>query len=94
MEDLADALEGVGIRTTGWDLVRNALREFANPRDPKPPEEPLGLGAVVEDADGRRWVRADDDDPEWRRADGDGRWRYWSQVNAVRILSDGYEATP
>src|SRR5690348_2045025 len=37
--------------------LQAALREFANPTPPKP-EEPTGLGAVVEDRDGIRWVRS------------------------------------
>lgn len=38
-----------------------ALREFANPTPPKP-DEPTGLGAVVEDERGRRFVRIDPED--------------------------------
>lgn len=34
-EDLADALTKVGIRNSGWDLVRAGLREFAHPTSPK-----------------------------------------------------------
>src|SRR5690606_604511 len=37
-------------------LFQAALREFANPTPPKP-DEPTGLGAVVEDANGEKWVR-------------------------------------
>lgn len=37
-------------------ILQAALREFANPTPPKP-DEPLGLGAVVEDASGDRYVR-------------------------------------
>jgi hypothetical protein len=39
------------------DAMQVALRKFANPTPPKP-DEPTGLGAVVEDADGIRWVLA------------------------------------
>ena len=66
--------------------MRQALREFANPTPPKP-EEPTGLGAVVEDAEGQTWLR------DWR-----GYWRApdvtcrWAKVDAVRVLSPGVEA--
>ena len=50
----ASAPSDVGLR--GHEFLAHALREFANPKSPKP-EEPTGLGAVVEAADGRRWCR-------------------------------------
>lgn len=65
-----------------------ALREFANPTPPKP-DEPLGLGAVVEDAEDRRWVRNESrDDCPWRCA-VDLCWLPYSEITAVRILSPG-----
>jgi len=76
------------------DAVQAALREFANPTPPKP-EEPTGLGAVVEDADGVRWVL---NNPrgygKWSRenaaADGLPRdYKTWRMVTAVRVLSEG-----
>lgn len=76
------------------EITAAALREFATPAPPKP-EEPQGLGAVVEDADGRRFVRwcgvshiseADD----WK-AQGSlsSAVVAWSQISAVRVLSAG-----
>jgi hypothetical protein len=92
VERLCDLLYGghrgdVGIR------VATALRKFANPTPPRP-EEPSGLGAVVEDAEGARWVRAGltrrkaDD---WRCIEGEhvGYWSEWHNVSAVRVLSEG-----
>lgn len=73
-------------RPATW-RIQAALREFANPTPPKP-DEPQGLGAVVEDAKGRKWVRADDDDLPWYRASSDD-WREFGSVTAVRILSPG-----
>lgn len=79
--------------------LQAALREDADPRDPKP-EEPLGLGAVVEDWDGGRWVRSNPaGEAEWVTVNAGARglaspYRTYAQINAVRILSDGYEATP
>lgn len=71
-----------------------ALREFANPV--VKPEEPTGLAAVVEDADGDRWVRS-------RIARGGllhAHWensrtcahRAYSDIDAVKVLSDGIPA--
>lgn len=70
--------------------MQAALREFANPTPPKP-EEPMGLGAVVEDADGDRWVRVNvaTGMQEWRCCDADGEFRRWVGVDAVRVLSEG-----
>lgn len=61
-----------------------ALRELANPTPPKP-EEPTGLGAVVEDATGIRWVRSCD---RWLHQIHGYGWT-WDQVSAVRVLSEG-----
>lgn len=75
--------------------MQAALREFASPKPP----EPTGLGAVVESADGRQWVRAlpDGGPAKWRLVTLDGRidpWAVWSAIPAVRILSPGYVAAP
>lgn len=73
------------------DAMRAALREYADPRPPKP-DEPTGLGAVVEDAGGRRWVRASTLTTvrHWRGCDdhSQGRRRY-AEIDAVRVLSEG-----
>ena len=72
--------------------MQQALREFTNPTPPKP-EEPRGLGAVVEDVAGRRWVRlvrAGDDSTQddWKRSGHHGT-RAYADIDAVKILSDG-----
>jgi hypothetical protein len=69
--------------------MQAALREFANPTPPKPPE-PTGLGAVVEDAEGVRWVRYE---PTGSTAPWVGNCVSveWDDVPAVRILSDGVQ---
>lgn len=38
------------------DWFQDHIRSLADPKPPKP-DEPKGLGAVVEDADGHHWVR-------------------------------------
>lgn len=69
--------------------LTDALREFANPTPPKP-DEPTGLGAVVEDADGNKWVRTDVEQPAWSQwQNAIGRWS-WDRVNAVRELAPGW----
>jgi hypothetical protein len=72
--------------------LKLALREFADPKPPKP-DEPTGLGAVVEDAEGDLWVRCDaEDHGSWRRANDDALWRDYLSIDAVRVLSEGIDA--
>jgi hypothetical protein len=74
------------------DAMQDALREFANPTPPKP-DEPQGLGAVVQREDGIRWVRGE---RGWTNLDAQGRflnWSNWSEVNELSpvttVLSPG-----
>lgn len=73
-----------------FTCLQAALREFAYPAPPKP-DEPSGLGAVVEDVEGERWVRVNvaTGTQEWRCCDAIGEFRRWGGVNAVRVLSEG-----
>lgn len=74
-----------------YEVLADALREFANPTPPKP-DEPKGLGAVVEDAEGVRWVRATDLLARWRhstRGDNEIPWRSYGGINVVKVLSEG-----
>jgi hypothetical protein len=74
--------------------MQAALREFATPTAPRP-DEPQGLGAVVEDADGVLWVRVGKElqtPDHWRATSGEnlvGWWATWDRIAAVRILSPG-----
>lgn len=74
------------------DDMQAALREFANPTPPKP-EEPTGLGAVVEDAKGWKYVRHSGALAPWHVVlDGptpERPWRYYSDLDVVRVLSEG-----
>ena len=82
----ASAPSDVGLR--GHEFLAHALREFANPKPPKP-DEPTGLGAVVEDAEGYQWVRAHGC---WYR---DNAWAGdadYADIAAVRVLSEGVQA--
>ena len=89
MQRVVDALYAKGSRQFSlhldWCEVQAALRSLVAPSKP---DEPLGLGAVVEDAEGRRWVRA----PRESRCD----WHCqelgptkWSVIAAVKVLSEG-----
>jgi hypothetical protein len=66
--------------------VQAALREVADPK----PDEPTGLGAVVEDGHGERWVRVKSTTTirHWRHEFGGDRKRY-ADIGAVRVLSEG-----
>jgi len=67
--------------------MQAALREFANPTPPRP-EEPTGLGAVVEDAEGQQWVRIGrKTGNSWYRPHG--TYAVYAEIPAVRILSEG-----
>lgn len=80
------------MRECGWtgldpdalDDMQRVLREFA---DPPKPEEPKGLGAVIEDENGVLWTRAMKDDLPWIEAEGE--WSNYTGINVVRVLSEG-----
>ena len=77
-------------------FLQDALREFANPTPPKP-EEPTGLGAVVEDVDGHLWTRGRALANHWTRDDGHfnnhaGSWFKYAEIDAVRVLSEGVQS--
>ena len=75
------------------DCMQAALREFANPTPPKP-DEPTGLGAVVEDADGVRWTRVEpagafSRNPWYPAVDIELQPEEYAHLSAVRVLSEG-----
>ena len=69
--------------------MQAALREFANPKPPRP-SEPTGLGAVVEDGEGKRWTRANSEG-EWYSEDGNDVAITYAEVPVVRVLSEGVQ---
>jgi hypothetical protein len=75
------------------DGMQAALRSLVGP--PKP-EEPQGLGAVVEDADGAIWTRvATYAAAPWYSAGATGVATNscsasWSRIDVARVLSDGW----
>jgi hypothetical protein len=75
-----------------FDVWQDRIRELANPT--LRIEEPAGLGAVVEDAAGGRYVRVTPENLSfpgevWETRYGGERWLTWSDVKAVRVLSEG-----
>jgi len=75
-----------------FEDLADALREFASPT-PAKPDEPTGLGAVVEDAQGVLWVRVpvtDDDSVPWVSAPG-GTCSPYRDIDAVKVVKDGYK---
>lgn len=83
---VAEALDG----DVDWLDLRAALRSLVSP--PRPPE-PTGLGAVVEDAEGKRFTRVSRDAlAPWftdEARDSKRPYRYFSDLNAVHVLSEG-----
>jgi hypothetical protein len=96
VEALAALASHQGIRYGGLaderviaDHLTAALREFANPTPPKPPE-PQGLGAVVEDEKGQRFTRVGVNTGCWI-GDGKGLNGYtYREIAAVKVLRKGW----
>jgi hypothetical protein len=81
-----------GTAIGGVNDLQAALREFANPT--LRIEEPVGLGAVVEDSEGWRWTRTLGKEPAHRRywiacTGSFQQVREWGDLDVVRILSEG-----
>ena len=70
-----------------------ALREFADPKPPRP-DEPQGLGAVVEDADGDLFVRCvqGPSDAYWHCATNELKDERWPDIAAVTVHYGGWRA--
>jgi hypothetical protein len=91
VERLDDLLWASVDAETAQADMQAALREFANLTPPKP-DEPLGLGAVVEDAAGTKWIRHDSVEirTRWLNTDDcETRYRAYDDLDAVRVLSEG-----
>lgn len=108
--DLGDL---AGIRATLQDAASLMVRGGINRRRlaelidqieqqtrPPKPAEPTGLGAVVEDAEGQKWLRVDWVNP-WSLAKPqerrDGRMLHgshvtWDRIDAVKVLSEGVQS--
>ena len=87
-----DKDDNFNINADEWALnaMQAALREYANPTPPKP-DEPQGLGAVVEDENGIRYSRIGRKSGCWLRDDGGLSGYVWDEIAAARVLSPGVE---
>lgn len=82
--------------TCRTDVFQAAFREFASPTPPI--EEPLDIGSVIADQDGRLWARVATGDPggPWWTREGDGPDdsmsypHHWGDLSAREIRSEGY----
>ena len=87
-----ERLYGALAARVGMATISEALRSLvALPK----PEEPTGLGAVVEDEDGEKWLRCFGDAGYfvWRKAeDFESRRLRYTDITAVRVLSEGVTA--
>lgn len=71
------------------DALQAALRDLADPKAPKP-EEPTGLGAVVVDGDGARFVKMISDQSGWKRGEKvTHEYLAYENIDAVEVLSQG-----
>jgi len=74
--------------------VADQIEEQVGARVTKP-AEPMGLGAVVEDAIGDLWFRMAIKNHTWagevwqRQHNSGDRWSTWDTIAAVRVLSEG-----
>lgn len=82
--------------TTGLGMVFGGLiNQIETQTKPPKPAEPTGLGAVVEDAHEKLWIRGRNAKNYWRREDGhvainaSGPWWDWEDIDAVTILNHG-----
>jgi hypothetical protein len=97
VQRLCDAYKSVD-HSVGTMWMQAALRSLIEP--PKP-EEPTGLGAVVEDAEGNQFVRIARGRWGWVEANGmlslSSRCQReqpgveWEDISAVRVLADGWQ---
>ena len=93
-----EQLEAAVREANGWNMLHHerrtaalqaALREFADPKPPRP-EEPTGLGAVVEATHGNYFVRSErNPDRPWDRRGGGVCSYGWGEIDAVRVISEG-----
>jgi hypothetical protein len=70
------------------DRVQQALRSLIAPPRPE------GLGAVVEDAEGEKWVwlAQGAEGAHWHRVGFPEKRANWHQIAAVSVLSEGWRA--
>lgn len=100
VERIRESLERMSFSTWACgatSCLQGALREFADPKPPRP-DEPTGLGAVIEDTDGVLWTRTEHKPnltgtvwvSAFHRTQADSSvMREYADIAAVRVLSEG-----
>lgn len=82
------------------DLIATIADQIEAQTRPPQPAEPTGLGAVVEDAKGHKYVRIADPidgwakDRDWRRIGGDiaaNPYYGYADIDVARVLSEGVQ---
>lgn len=77
------------VEGSATDVMQAALREFADPTPPRP-DEPTGLGAVVEDEDGSILTRISlEGGRDWVTIHGTAF--EWSEIDVARIVGSGVQ---
>ena len=97
--DQVDQLREALAYAQSFAEFQSALREFTNPKPPKP-DEPMGLGAVVECDPGiydeawavRVWLNDAFGGRAWDYYDssGNGGRRHYDELNVTKVLSEGF----
>lgn len=96
LRDQIEAVARVSVDDRAWARILGRIQDdlIDSVATPKL-EEPTGLGAVVEDADGVQWVRWTPGHPPmtspWRKSNsiGAAAHKKWGALGAVRVLAEG-----
>jgi len=80
IETLERARERTGANMVFDDLIQQIEGQTAS--------EPTGHMAVVEDFDGKRWVRYDRDQRPWYQVE-DERWCGWAELHVIQVHWEG-----
>ena len=88
-DQMRELCEAARLTAPCWpDDIAAAVRAMLPKPTPVKPAEPTGLGAVVEDSEGK-WVCLDNSRLPWREWTS-GEFRDWADFsNAVKVLSEG-----
>ena len=91
-----DAFGGTAFAPSAVDKMMEALDAIAPPPEPEMIVEPAALAAVVEDEQGREWLRGGGEEP-WIRYDetlGDYEHAAWTDLAVVNLVAPGVERKP
>ncbi len=75
------------VGTPTWEIAAEQFRLFKDPNYRARPDEPDGVGAVVEDADGALWVRLNE--THWYSTTSPNNNQTWGEIDARKVLAWG-----